>query len=171
VQLLLHDRESHRRRWYRARAETHANALRCEDSRGFAADIFGGESRVVADKDGRRWVLRARVAANGFGGKANVGEGELVCDKGSPSGCAEFYFCTHLRIIRNMTGKLIVFVTCPGREEGESIARAVVEERLAACVNVVAGVRSCYVWEGKSTWSEEVLLLIKTTEVRFAELQ
>jgi len=70
-----------------------------------------------------------------------------------------------------MTGKLIVFVTCPGREEGESIARAVVEERLAACVNVVAGVRSCYVWEGKSTWSDEVLLLIKTTEVRFLALQ
>ncbi|HET9412980.1 MAG TPA: divalent-cation tolerance protein CutA, partial [Pseudolabrys sp.] len=34
-------------------------------------------------------------------------------------------------------------------------------------VNVVPGVRSCYVWEGKLTWSEEVLLVIKTTRERF----
>jgi periplasmic divalent cation tolerance protein len=70
-----------------------------------------------------------------------------------------------------MTGKLIVFVTCGSREEGESIALSVVNERLAACVNVLPGVRSCYVWEGKTTWSEEVLLLIKTTEARFAALE
>jgi periplasmic divalent cation tolerance protein len=70
-----------------------------------------------------------------------------------------------------MTGKLIVFVTCPTRDEGETIARSVVEEKLAACVNVLPAVRSCYVWEGRTTWSEEVLLLIKTTEERFLALQ
>src|SRR5437667_11581770 len=70
-----------------------------------------------------------------------------------------------------MMEKLIVFVTCGSREEGEGIARAVVEEKLAACVNVVPGVRSCYVWEGKLTWAEEVMLLVKTTESRYEELQ
>ena len=70
-----------------------------------------------------------------------------------------------------MTGKLIVFVTCGSREEGESIAVSVVNERLAACVNVLPAVRSCYVWEGKTTWSDEVLLLIKTTDERFMALQ
>ena len=70
-----------------------------------------------------------------------------------------------------MTGKLIVFVTCGSAGEAESIARSVVEERLAACVNVLPGVKSCYVWEGKLTWSEEVLLLIKTTDARFAALE
>jgi len=70
-----------------------------------------------------------------------------------------------------MTGKLIVFVTCQGSEEAEVIARAVVEEHLAACVNVLPGVKSCYMWGREMKWSEEVLLLIKTTEVRFLALQ
>jgi periplasmic divalent cation tolerance protein len=70
-----------------------------------------------------------------------------------------------------MTGKLIVFVTCGSREEGETIAHSVVEEHLAACVNVMPGVRSCYMWDGDMKWSEEVLLLVKTTETRFLALQ
>jgi periplasmic divalent cation tolerance protein len=47
----------------------------------------------------------------------------------------------------------------------------VVTEKLAACVNVLPGVQSCYTWEGKLTWSQEVLLLIKTTRGRFDQLQ
>lgn len=70
-----------------------------------------------------------------------------------------------------MTGKLIVFVTCQSASEAETIARTVVEEHLAACVNVMPGVRSCYMWGREMKWSEEVLLLVKTTEVRFLALQ
>ena len=70
-----------------------------------------------------------------------------------------------------MTDKVIVFVTCENREQAEKIADAVVQEQLAACVNVVPGVRSCYVWEGKLIWSEEILCLIKTTRGRFGQLQ
>ncbi|HYR85974.1 MAG TPA: divalent-cation tolerance protein CutA [Terriglobia bacterium] len=70
-----------------------------------------------------------------------------------------------------MTDKIIVFVTCESKEQGEQIAQAVVTEKLAACVNVLPGVRSCYVWERKLTWSDEVLLLIKTTRGRFEQLQ
>jgi periplasmic divalent cation tolerance protein len=70
-----------------------------------------------------------------------------------------------------MTDKIIVFVACESKEQGESIAQTVVTEKLAACVNVLPGVRSCYVWEGKLTWSDEVLLLIKTTRGRFDQLQ
>jgi periplasmic divalent cation tolerance protein len=70
-----------------------------------------------------------------------------------------------------MTDKIIVFVTCESTEQGEGIAQTVVTEKLAACVNVLPGVRSCYVWEGKLTWSAEVLLLIKTTRGRFGQLQ
>ena len=70
-----------------------------------------------------------------------------------------------------MTGKLIVFVTCQSSEEAEIIARTVVVEHLAACVNVLPGVRSCYMWGSEMKWSEEVLLLIKTTEARFLGLQ
>ena len=70
-----------------------------------------------------------------------------------------------------MTELIIVFVTCDGREQAEEIAGKVVGERLAACVNVVPGVRSCYVWEGKLTWSEEVLLVMKTTRDGFRRLE
>jgi periplasmic divalent cation tolerance protein len=70
-----------------------------------------------------------------------------------------------------MTEVLVVFVTVGGREEAERIAGTVVTEKLAACVNVVPAVRSCYVWEGKLTWSEEVLLVVKTTRGGYGELE
>ena len=70
-----------------------------------------------------------------------------------------------------MTEFLIVFVTCEGNDQADSIAEKVVSEGLAACVNIVPGVRSCYVWEGKQTWSEEVLLLMKTTRAGFERLE
>lgn len=70
-----------------------------------------------------------------------------------------------------MTDKIIVFVSCESRQQAEEIASALVSEKLAACVNVLPGVRSCYVWERKLTWSDEVLLLIKTTRGRFGQLQ
>jgi periplasmic divalent cation tolerance protein len=70
-----------------------------------------------------------------------------------------------------MTDKVIVFVTCESREQGETIAEATVREKLAACVNIVPAVRSCYVWEGKLTWSDEVLCMFKTTRGRFEQLR
>jgi len=70
-----------------------------------------------------------------------------------------------------MTDKIIVFVTCESRQQAEKIAQAVVTEKLAACVNVLPGIRSCYIWARKLTWAEEVLLLIKTTRGRFGQLQ
>ena len=70
-----------------------------------------------------------------------------------------------------MTDKIIVFVTCESEEQANTIAETVVTERLAACVNVLPRIRSCYVWEQKLTWSDEVLLLIKTTRGRFDQLQ
>jgi len=62
---------------------------------------------------------------------------------------------------------LIVFCTCPDEACAERIATALVEERLAACVNRVAGVVSTYRWDGKVRHDDEILLLIKTTSERF----
>ena len=70
-----------------------------------------------------------------------------------------------------MTDKIVVFVTCGKREEAEQLAKSVVELRLAACVNVTAGVTSFYWWEGKVTRDEEILLIIKTSRPRFEELR
>ena len=70
-----------------------------------------------------------------------------------------------------MTDKVIVFVTCESRQQAEQIAQAVVSEKLAACVNIIPGVESVYVWEGEVTTSQEVLCLMKTTHGRFIQLQ
>src|SRR5678816_3922048 len=70
-----------------------------------------------------------------------------------------------------MTDKIIVFSTCESKEQAETIAQTVVTENLAACVNVLPGIRSCYVWERKLTWSDEVLLIMKSTRGRFGQLQ
>jgi periplasmic divalent cation tolerance protein len=70
-----------------------------------------------------------------------------------------------------MSDYIIVFVTCEDAAQGERIAESVVTEKLAACVNINSGIRSCYVWEGRRTWSNEVLLLMKTTRARFDALR
>jgi periplasmic divalent cation tolerance protein len=58
----------------------------------------------------------------------------------------------------------LTLTTCRDRRQATAIARALVKEKLAACVNVVPGVRSIYVWEGRLEEGREVLLLIKSRE-------
>ncbi len=70
-----------------------------------------------------------------------------------------------------MTDSLVVLVTVPTPERATEIARALVGERLAACGNVVPGVRSVYRWEGKVQEDDEVLLVLKTTRARFEALR
>ncbi len=61
-----------------------------------------------------------------------------------------------------MTDALLIFTTLPNADAAVVLARAVVEERLAACANLFPAVRSFYKWEGKLQDENEVLLLIKT---------
>lgn len=58
----------------------------------------------------------------------------------------------------------VVFITVGGKEEGQRIAHALVEEGLAACVNIIEGIESVFWWEGKPAVSSEHLLFIKTTK-------
>ena len=60
----------------------------------------------------------------------------------------------------------IVFCTTPDAETAESLARELVERRLAACVSVIPGLRSFYRWEGEVQADDEVLLKMKTTSAR-----
>ncbi len=64
----------------------------------------------------------------------------------------------------------VALVTAPDAEVGARIARALVEERWAACVNLVPGVRSVYRWEGKLEDEAEVLLVVKTRADRVSGL-
>jgi len=66
---------------------------------------------------------------------------------------------------------LIVLTNLPDEENAHLIAEALVAERLAACVNVLAGCRSIYRWQGEIERADEVPLLIKTTRARYRELQ
>jgi periplasmic divalent cation tolerance protein len=59
---------------------------------------------------------------------------------------------------------VLVLVTCPDRKCAEKIADALLDKRLAACVNIVPGITSKYRWKGRKEESTEVLLLIKSRE-------
>lgn len=68
--------------------------------------------------------------------------------------------------------KRIVFVTCPNLALARRIARAVVQRRFAACVNIILSpVESLYTWKEKTETAREYLLVIKTTEKRLVELE
>ena len=66
---------------------------------------------------------------------------------------------------------LLVLSTCPNAITAESLGRALVGESLAACVNVVPGLRSIYRWNDTLQADAEVLMIIKTTVARFAALR
>ena len=70
-----------------------------------------------------------------------------------------------------MTDKIVVLSTCAAEADAERLARALVEGRLAACVNVVPGVRSFYHWKGEIESGVEFLLIVKTSRDLFPALR
>ena len=69
-----------------------------------------------------------------------------------------------------MTDKRVVLTTCGSLEEARTIANALVERHLAACVNIIPQVESIYRWKGEVESASEWLLLIKTTAEAFPRL-
>jgi periplasmic divalent cation tolerance protein len=67
-------------------------------------------------------------------------------------------------------GVMFVYVTVGDAAEAERIGRAAVEARLAACANIVDGVRSIYRWAGKVENGREAVLILKTVEAQLATL-
>ena len=70
-----------------------------------------------------------------------------------------------------MSNPIVVLVTCGSEEEALKIANALVAEHLAACVNLIAPIRSISRWEGKICDEKEWLLIIKTQKQKFEELE
>jgi periplasmic divalent cation tolerance protein len=69
-----------------------------------------------------------------------------------------------------MSQVLSVYMTAGDLQEAEKIAQALVDERLAACVNIFDGVRSVFRWQGSVQRGREVVMIAKTVEERFDEL-
>ena len=70
-----------------------------------------------------------------------------------------------------MTDYIFVYMTAASASEAESIATALLEERLAACVNIFPGVRSLYRWQGNVEASEEAVLIAKSRRDLFSRLE
>ena len=77
---------------------------------------------------------------------------------------------SHLLLPVTALSVLLCFCTCPDDITAARLADTLVDERLAACVNIVPGLRSVYRWQGAVERSDEVLLLIKTTRARLPAL-
>jgi len=58
--------------------------------------------------------------------------------------------------------EIVIFITSGSEEEAKKLARVLVEEKLAACVNILSGVESLYWWKGKIESSKEWMLVVKT---------
>lgn len=67
--------------------------------------------------------------------------------------------------------EIVVFITASKEEEAAAIARVLVEEKLAGCVNVLPDIRSIYRWEGAIEDDREVLMIVKTRRNLFEQLQ
>jgi periplasmic divalent cation tolerance protein len=77
-----------------------------------------------------------------------------------------------VREANSMTDQVIVaFSSCPNEATAQRLAQALVNERLATCVNRLPGMTSTYFWDGRLQDEAEILLIIKTTAARLAELQ
>jgi len=71
-----------------------------------------------------------------------------------------------------LPGDFVVgFVTAPSAEVAANLAKTLVAEKLVACVNILPGVRSIYIWEGKVCDEEEVLCVLKTRRTLFAAVR
>jgi len=66
---------------------------------------------------------------------------------------------------------VVVLTTVPAEEQAETLARKIIEAKLAACVQVLPPMKSFYVWENKVQVDSEHLLLIKTLAGKYDELE
>lgn len=70
-----------------------------------------------------------------------------------------------------MPEALVVFVTCPNRRHAQRLANTLIQQRLAACINILPVVQSLFWWQGRVDRARETLLIIKTSARRFEALR
>jgi periplasmic divalent cation tolerance protein len=70
-----------------------------------------------------------------------------------------------------MSEYLSLYITAPSFDVAHTIGRVLVEERLAACVNIITGMHSIYRWEGKIETAAEVVVIAKSRAALFEEIE
>jgi len=65
---------------------------------------------------------------------------------------------------------IIILITCPGEKEAKRICRALLNAKLAACVNIIKAVESFFWWQGKIDTAKEALLVVKSKRVKLAAI-
>ncbi|MDT4288102.1 divalent-cation tolerance protein CutA [Methylomonas sp. MO1] len=65
----------------------------------------------------------------------------------------------------------LILCTCPDAEVADKLSRELISQKLAACVNILPGVRSVYEWQGEIETAQEHLLLIKSHQDRYAAIE
>jgi len=70
-----------------------------------------------------------------------------------------------------MSNVLVIMCTCPDEATASRLASGLVEKQLAACVNILTGVRSIYRWQDETCDDEEVLMIIKSLALRYEEIE
>ncbi|MBI5145322.1 MAG: divalent-cation tolerance protein CutA [Candidatus Omnitrophica bacterium] len=64
----------------------------------------------------------------------------------------------------------VIFITCAHKKEAENIAKALIKNKLAACVNIVDKINSLFWWQGKVDCAQEVLLIIKSKRTKLNKI-
>lgn len=75
------------------------------------------------------------------------------------------------QMTQNSSPYILIYVTCGDKENADVIATTLVQEKLAACVNILAAIESVYRWQGKVESATEILLMIKTRREHMANLR
>jgi len=65
---------------------------------------------------------------------------------------------------------IVIFVTASNKKEAKNIARALIKNRLAACVNIVDKIESVFRWQGKTESAKETLLVIKSSRSKLSKI-
>ena len=68
------------------------------------------------------------------------------------------------------SGHVVVFITCASEEESQKIARLLLDQKKAACVNIIPAVKSFFLWKGESDSAKEELLIVKTKTAKIPEV-
>ena len=66
---------------------------------------------------------------------------------------------------------ILVYITAPDEKDAEMIGTTLVKRKLASCINIIPGMHSLYIWKGKFQHDKEVLMIVKTFDIKYKQLE